>query len=181
MSATEEPVVEPEPVVVVTPSDPVNRLLATAGLALAAIALAEIVGTIVIGFAVKVNKFSFIQRQGYAFLTQLEKSPVGLMLVVASVFAALAAARAARDRSEEASASYASWLVVIAAVFLGLGTILAVVARFRVADLVNTQPVDAITRRVLVVFVIRNFGCAVIALLIAVGAAFQRTRPRASV
>ena len=54
-------------------------------------------------------------------------------------------------------------------------------ARFRVAELVSSQPVDSLTRRVLVVFVIRNFGSAVVALLIAVSVAFQRTRQFAPV
>lgn len=174
MSATDEPTTE-----VLTPArpDPITRLLATVGIGLAALALAELVGSVVIGFAVKVDKMNFFQRQGYAFLTQLEKSPVGIMLVVASVVTAVAVIRADREGNEEALGRYAAWLVIVAGAVLGIGTILAVLARFRVADLVAAQPVDAITRRVLVVFVIRNFGTAVVAILVAVGVAFARVRP----
>jgi len=175
MSATDEPTTEP--IAQPAPVDPITRLLSSVSVGLAAIALAELVGAIVIGFAVNVDKMSFLSRQGYAFLTQLEKSPVGLMLVVASIAAAVAVMRADREGNEEALGRYAAWLVIVAAVLLGIGTIIGVLARFRVADLVASQPVDAITRRVLVIFVIRNLGTAVIALLIAVSVAFARVRP----
>ena len=159
-------------------ADPMNRLLAGAALALGALAVAEMIGIVVVGMAVKVQKLNAVSRQGYAFLTQLEKSPVGLMLVVAAILAAVALIRTG-DGEDEPFARWASRLVLVAAVVLGVGTVLGVLARFRVAEIAGSQPVDAITRRQLVVFVIRNFGTAVVALLIAVSAAFQRARVRA--
>jgi hypothetical protein len=162
------------PVPPAPPVDPVNRVLSAAGLALAGIALLELLGTTTVGLAVKVQRMNFPVRQGYAFLTQLEKSPVGLVLVVAAVFASIAALRAVEG--DAPLARVALWVVVVGGALLGVATILAVMARFRVAQIVASQPVDALTRRVLVVFVIRNFGAAVIAVLLAIGTLFQRPR-----
>jgi hypothetical protein len=154
--------------------DPTNRVLSWAALAIAAIAIAEMIGTMTVGLAVNVKRMNFPIRQGYAFLTNLEKSPVGIALIVAAVFGAIAIYR--RGESEaSAPAKAALWAVVAASAILGVATILAVLARFRVAQLVSSQPVDSLTRRVLVVFVIRNFGSAIAAVLIAIGALFQRT------
>jgi hypothetical protein len=158
--------------VVVAPGDPVNRVLSWAAVAIALISIAEMLGTLTVGLAVNVKRMNFPTRQGYAFLTNLEKSPVGLALIVAAVFGAIALLRR-RDGDQSNITTIALWGVVVAALVLGVGTILAVMARFRVAQLVATQPVDSLTRRVLVVFVIRNFGSAVTAALIAVGALFR--------
>jgi hypothetical protein len=155
--------------VAAAPGDPVNRVLSWAAVAIALISIAEMIGTLTVGLAVNVKRMNFPTRQGYAFLTNLEKSPVGLALIVASVFGAIAVLRP-RDGDQSNITTAALWGVVAAALVLGVGTILAVMARFRVAQLVATQPVDSLTRRVLVVFVIRNFGSAVTAALIAVGA-----------
>jgi hypothetical protein len=163
---------EPTTAVVVAPGDAVNRVLSWAAVAISLIAIAEMVGTMTVGLAVNVKKMNFPTRQGYAFLTNLEKSPVGLALIVAAVFAAIALLRKV-DGDVTNVTTISLWIVVVAAAVLGLGTILAVMARFRVAQLVATQPVDSLTRRVLVVFVIRNFGAAVTAALIAVGALFR--------
>ncbi len=160
------------------PVDATARFLAGTGLALAALAALEVLGTITVGFAVKVSRLNFPSRQGYAFLTQLEKSPVGLLLVVAAVLGALATLRPRPDGRTAQLSTLALWVVIAGAAILGIGTILAVLARFRIAELPQSQPIDAITRRVLVVFVIRNFGAAVVALLVAVGAVFTlRARP----
>jgi hypothetical protein len=172
VAATEPAAAEPAPL-----ADATSRLLGTVGLALAALAALELIGTVVVGLAVKVARMNFPTRQGYAFLTQLEKSPVALVLVVASVAAAASIIRSGADGSANRFAPIALWIVMVAAVLLGVGTILSVVARFRVAQLAPNQPVDALTRRVLVTFVIRNFGLAVVALLVAVGYLFQPRRP----
>ncbi len=74
-------------------------------------------------------------------------------------------------------ATPALWAVIVAGAVLAVATILSVMARFRVAELVASQPVDSLTRRVLVVFVIRNFGSAMVAVLIAVTALF-RVKPQ---
>ncbi len=170
---TVETTVEPTSVVVVE-ADPVNRVLTWAAAAVALLGIAELVGTMGVGLAVNVKKMNFPTRQGYAFLTNLEKSPIGIALIVAAVFGALALARA-RAGDQTQLTTVALWVVVVSSLILGVGTILAVMARFRVAQLVATQPVDSLTRRVLVVFVIRNFGSAVVAALIAVGAIFRPT------
>ncbi len=162
------------------PVDATARLLAGTSLALAGLAILELIGTFTVGLAVNVKRLNFPSRQGYAFLTQLEKSPVGLLLVLAALIAAVATLRPRNDGRTAQLTKIALWIVVVAAVVLGIGTILAVLARFRVADLAANQPVDSLTRRVLVVFVIRNFGAAVVALLLAVGAVFTpRARPHA--
>ncbi|MEY2398940.1 MAG: hypothetical protein QOJ00_2114 [Actinomycetota bacterium] len=177
-AAPQEPI-EPETTIVVAqePVDATGRLLSGVGLALAALALLELLGTMTVGLAVKTSRLNFASRQGYAFLTQLEKSPVGLMLVLASLAAAVAMLRTRPDGRTLQLSTLALWAVIVASVLLGVGTVLAVLARFRVGELAATQKVDALTRRVLVVFVIRNFGTAVTALLVAVGAVFGR-RPR---
>ena len=162
---------ETTPLVVAAP-DPTNRVLAWATLSIALLSIAEVVGTLTVGLAVNVKRMNFPTREGYAFLTNLEKSPIGIALIVASVFGAIALVRR-RPGDQGNLTSLALWVVVVASVVLGIGTILAVMARFRVAQLVATQPVDSLTRRVLVVFVIRNFGAAVTAALIAVGALFR--------
>ena len=170
---TEEVSAAPAPL----PPDPVNRALGWAAGAIALISLAELLGTTTVGLAVNVKRMNFLTRQGYAFLTNLEKSPVGIALIVAATFGAIALARKS-DGDQPAVTNIALWAVVAASAILGVGTILAVMARFRVAQLVATQPVDSLTRRVLVVFVIRNFGSAVTAALIAVGALFRPTPAR---
>ena len=167
-TTTDEPISAPPEAV-----DGTARLLAGVGLALAGLAVFELVGTFAVGLSVKVARLNFGSRQGYAFLTQLEKSPVGLLLVVAAMAAAVAAIHPRLERRSAQLATIALWAVVAGAAILGIGTILAVLARFRVADLAQNQPVDGLTRRVLVVFVIRNFGAAVVALLVAVGAVFN--------
>jgi hypothetical protein len=161
----------PVAVSVVAPGDPTGRVLSWATFAIAVISMAELIGTMTVGLAVNVKKMNFPTRQGYAFLTNLEKSPIGLALIVAAAFGAIALLR--RDNDQATITTIALWAVVAASLVLGVGTILAVMARFRVAQLVATQPVDSLTRRVLVVFVIRNFGSAVTAALIAVGALFR--------
>ena len=152
-----------------------NRILGWGGLAIAVLVLAELIGTITVGLAVNVKRMNFPIRQGYAFLTNLEKSPVGLALIVAAVFATIAVAR--REEGDSPGVTTAAlWIIVGAGAVLGVATILAVMARFRVAELVSTQPVDDLTRRVLVVFVIRNFGAAIIAILIALNTLFRPKR-----
>jgi hypothetical protein len=155
--------------------DGLSRVLASAGLGLAALGLIEVFGTIAVGLAVKTQRLSFPHRQGYAFLTQLEKSPLSLLLVLAAVFGAITALRPEADRRSARLATIGLWVVVAAGALVGLGSILAVLARFRVAELATSQPIDAITRRVLFTFVVRNFGAAVLALLIAFGALFGPT------
>lgn len=151
-----------------------NRVLSWASLAIALLALAELVGTITVGLAVNVPQLNEIMSQGYAFLTDLEKSPVALGLIIAAVLGAIAVAR--RDDHESARVTtVALWVIVGAAVILGVATILAVMARFRVGEIRPDQGVDDITRRVLVVFVIRNFGGAIVAILIALSSLFRGT------
>src|SRR5689334_10670446 len=79
-------------VAAVAAGDPVNRVMSWAAIAIALIAIAEMVGTMTVGLAVNVKRMNFPTRQGYAFLTNLEKSPVGLALIVAAVFGAIALA-----------------------------------------------------------------------------------------
>jgi hypothetical protein len=156
--------------------DQTNRVLGWGSLAIAAIATAEMIGTMTVGLAVNVKRMNFPTRQGYAFLTNLEKSPIGLALIVAAVFGAIAVFRRRDDESSGAS-GIALWVVIVASAILAVATILSVMARFRVAQLVQTQPVDDLTRRVLVVFVIRNFGSAITAALIAIAALFRPAAP----
>lgn len=174
MDAAPEEFPETETATVVTAEafDGTARLLSGVALALAALGLLELIGTITIGLAVKTSRLNLLYRQGYAFLTQLEKSPVGLMLLVAAVAAAVAMLRTRGDRRSVQLSTIALWFVIVSAVVLGVGTVLAVLARFRVAELPGGQEVDPVLRRILVVFVIRNFGTAVTALLVAVGAVF---------
>jgi hypothetical protein len=149
-----------------------NRVLSWASLAIAVLALAEVIGMFTVGLAVNVKRMSFPIRQGYAFLTDLEKSPIGLALIAAAVLAAIAVAR--RDDEESANVTRAAlWVIVGVSAILGIATILAVLARFRVGEIAPDQRVDSITRRVLVVFVIRNFGSAIVAILIALSSLFR--------
>lgn len=171
----DEPVVaEPAPEVpTIERTDGLSRVLATTALGLAVLSFVEIGGTIAVGLSVTTDRLSFVHRQGYAFLTQLEKSPVALMLVVAAVFAAITAVRAETDSRTAQMTRIALWVIGIGAVLVGLGAVLAVLARFRVAELTTAQPIDSITRRVLFTFIVRNFGCAVLALLISTSALFR--------
>ena len=170
----------PTPLAVTERPDALSRLLAQTGLGLAGLALVEVAGTIAVGLAVKTQRLSFLHRQGYAFLTQLEKSPVSLLLVIAAVLGAFAILRTPTDSRSERLGTIGLWVTVAAAVLVGVGSILAVLARFRVAELATSQPIDSITRRVLFTFVVRNFGAAIVALLVAFGTLF-RPRPAAVV
>jgi len=160
-------------------TDPGNASLLAANIALALAVCAglELLLTIALGLAVDVNRLSQVSRIGYAFLTQLEKSPLGLFLVLAAAAAAIAAKWASPESTAGRRAGITAGLVMGFAVVLGIGTALALVARFDVADLVASQKVDSVTRRVLAIFVVRNLGAAAIAIVVASTAV--RTRPRA--
>lgn len=153
-----------------------SRLFASTALGLAVLGLIELAGTVAVGLSVETDRLGFLHRQGYAFLTQLERSPVSLLLVVAAVFAALTTLRPETDSRTAKLATYALWAIVAATVLVGLGSVCAVLARFRVAELPNADPIDPVTRRVLFTFVVRNFGGAMLAMLVACGALF---RPKA--
>ncbi len=174
-----------------TPADPApapaegidafSRLFASAALGLAGLALTEVFGTIAVGLAVTTDRLNFFHRQGYAFLTQLEKSPVSLVLVVATVFAALVTVRPQADGRSARLATIALWAIVGSAALVGVGSVLGVLARFRVAELASSQPIDSITRRVLFTFIVRNFGAAVLALLLATGTLFGPRAKRVAI
>lgn len=161
------------------PVDGFSRLFTTGALGLAVLALVEVIGTVAVGLAVETERLNFFHRQGYAFLTQLEKSPVSLLLVVSVVFAAITTLRPQTDSRTARLATLALWVAVGTAALVGVGSILAVLARFRVAELASSQPIDSITRRVLFTFIVRNFGAAVLALLLAFGALFRPSSKRA--
>lgn len=158
------------------PVDLLSRLFATTSLGLVALAAVEVAGTIAIGLAVSTGRLNFFHRQGYAFLTQLEKSPIALLLVVAAFLAAYTTVALSTDARTARLARVALWATVATATLVAIGAILAVLSRFRVAELAASQPIDSITRRVLFSFIVRNFGAAVLALLIGFGALF-RPRP----
>src|SRR5688500_10177243 len=104
-----------------------KRVLGWGALAIAVLVIAELVGTMTVGLAVDVKRMNFPIRQGYAFLTDLEKSPVSLALIVAAVFGAIALAR--RDDDESPTVTRAAlWAVVGAGALLAVATILAVMA-----------------------------------------------------
>ena len=100
--------------------DPKGRLLATTGLALVGLAILELIGTVAIGLSVKSSRIGFITKQGYAFLTQLEKSPLALMLVGGALLAALITYRAETDERTKTLARLALWAALVAAVVLGV-------------------------------------------------------------
>lgn len=151
-------------------------LLATTGLALTILAGIELLLTIALGLAVEVNQLSRVARIGYAFLTQLEKSPLGLLLVVAAIVTAVAAKRAVPDSATERRTGLSAGLIIGFAAVLAIGSLLALVARYNVADLVESQKVDGVTVRVLAIFIVRNLGAAAVAIYVAGSAV--RARPR---
>ena len=152
-------------------------LLATTGLALAVLVGLELLLTVALGLAVDVGQLSRVSRIGYAFLTQLEKSPLSLLLVIAAVATALAAKWAVPDSPADRRTGLTAGLIIGFAVVLGIGTVLALVAG-------STWPISSRPRRstasrgrVLAIFVVRNLGAAAVALVVASTAV--RTRPRA--
>lgn len=168
------------PDVAVTPAPPaaddvdlLGRLLASTALAVAALCVLEMAGTISVGLAVDTERLNFLHRQGYAFLTLLEKSPVALGLILTAVLGAVALVRTETDTRSARLARLALWMAVGAAVVVGIGAVLAVLARFRVAELPNAEPINGITRRILFTFIVRNFGAAVLAMLVCFGALFR--------
>ena len=142
-------------------------ILAGAGLALAVLAGLELLLTITLGLAVPVDQLSRVSRIGYAFLTQMEKSPLGVVLVVAAIVTAVAAKTSEPASATERRAGLAAGLILGFAVVLGIGAVLALVARFDVADVMESQRVDGVTRRVLAIFVVRNLGAAAVAFVVA--------------
>lgn len=166
-----------------TESDPrtLAPLLANTALALAVLAGVELLLTIALGLSIRTEQLSRVSRIGYAFLTQLEKSPLGLLLVGAAILVAIAARWAAPKSSAESRVGLAAGLVLGFAVMLAIATILALIARFDVGDIVvegrRPQLVDGVARRVLAIFVLRNLGAAAVALVVAGSAV--RARPRA--
>jgi hypothetical protein len=164
--AGDEPVLEaPHPLV---------ALLAWCGLALAVMATLEVVAIVAQGVAIHQARLGPVYRLGYAFLTNLDTVPLGLILLLAVVLVVLpVVAGRATDEALDRQAAFTLGLVASFSLLIAVGSILAVAARVRV-DHLRSVAVTSLTWRVLISYLIRNLGTALISLLAAVVA--LRTR-----
>lgn len=164
-------------------TNPLVGLLGWCGLALAILAALEVVAIVAQGVAIKQANLGSIYRLGYAFLTNLDAVPLGLILLVAVVLVVLPKlAGRPTDEAQDKQAAFTLGLVGAFSLLIVIGAILAVASRIRV-DHLRHAAVTSLTWRVLISYLIRNLGTALIALLAAVislRARFERPVPTAS-
>lgn len=151
-------------------------LFANAALALVVLAGLELLLTVALGLSVKVQGLGRVSQIGYAFLSQLDKSPLALLLVIAAIVSAAASRWASPNSQAESRAGLTAGLVIGFAVLLAIGTVLGLVVRFELADLPGAQKVGPDTQRVLAIFIVRNLGAAAVALAVASSA--MRLQPQ---
>ena len=167
--------VEPAPA-----TNPLVGLLSWCGLALAILASLEVVAIVAQGVAIKQANLGPLYRLGYAFLTNLDAVPLGLILVVAVVLVVLPkVAGQVTDEAQDRQAAFTLGLVGAFALLIVIGSILAVASRIRV-DHLRHAAVTSLTWRVLISYLIRNLGTALVALVaagLALRSRFERPTP----
>ena len=153
---------EPEP-----ETHPLVGLLSWCGLALTVLAALEVVAIVAQGVAIRQANLGSLYRLGYAFLTNLDAVPLGLILVVAVVLVVLPKlAGQPTNEAQDRQAAFTLGLAASFALLIVIGSILGVAARIRV-DHLRSAAVTSLTWRVLISYLIRNLGTALIALLAA--------------
>ena len=163
-----EPTPEPAPVEVsqVPAAEPRPNwagLLTGTGLALAIVSALAFLGIIAQGFAVQ-QRLNLFDRLGVAFLQNLDDTPLGLMLIVATVVITLPVVLdAVRDARDDRRAQLALVLIALVAALVAVAAVVGVLPRLRLDD-ARGQEVTSATRRALATFLVRNFGTALVAL-----------------
>jgi hypothetical protein len=154
-------------------------LLSWCGLALAALAALEVVAIVAQGVAIRQANLGAIYRLGYAFLTNLDAVPLGLILLVAVVLVVLpVVTHQPTNEAQDRQAAFTLGLVASFSLLIVLGAALAVAARVRV-DHLRSAAVTSLTWRVLISYLIRNMGTSLVALLASVVALRTRFAPAA--
>ena len=150
-----------------TATSPLVGLVSWCGLALAVLAALEVVAIVAQGVAIKQANLGSLYRLGYAFLTNLDTVPLGLILLVAVVLVVLPKlAGQPTDDAHDRQAAFALGLAGSFALLIVIGSILGVTARIRV-DHLRSAAVTSLTWRVLISYLIRNMGTALLALVAA--------------
>lgn len=150
-----------------TATSPLVGLVSWCGLALAVVAALEVVAIVAQGVAIKQANLGSLYRLGYAFLTNLDTVPLGLILLVAIVLVVLPKlAGQPTDDAHDRQAAFALGLAGSFALLIVIGSILGVTARIRV-DHLRSAAVTSLTWRVLISYLIRNMGTALLALVAA--------------
>jgi len=163
------PSTEPKPT-----TSPLVGLVSWCGLALAILAALEVVAIVAQGVAIKQANLGSLYKLGYAFLTNLDAVPLGLILLVAVVLVVLPKlAGQPTDDAHDRQAAFTLGLAASFALLIVIGAILGVTARIRV-DHLRSAAVTSLTWRVLISYLIRNMGTALVA-FVAAGIAL-RTR-----
>ena len=160
-----DPTPASEPAAVPT-GDPRHRwtaLLTGTGLALAVVSALAFLGIVAQGFAVQ-QRLNVFDRLGVAFLQNLDDTPLGLMLIVATVIITLpVVVDAVRDARDDRRAQLALAVIVVVAALVAVAAVVGVVTRLRLDD-ARGQEVTSATRRALATFLVRNLGTALVAL-----------------
>lgn len=171
------PPTEPKPA-----ASPLVGLVSWCGVALAVLAALEVVAIVAQGVAIKQANLGSLYRLGYAFLTNLDTVPLGLMLLVAVVLVVLPKlAGRPTDDAHDRQAAFTLGLAGSFALLIVIGAILGVAARIRV-DHLRSAAVTSLTWRVLISYLIRNLGTALVALVaagLALRTRFDRPAPSA--
>lgn len=122
---------------------------------------------------------SAVFRVGYAFLTTLDRGPLGLVLLVAVLLLLVPVIARQRLTQRQQMVTAVTLLAAgLAAIVVILGGIFAVQAQFDLRSRQN-RPVDGALRWSLATFVIRNIGLAAVALVAALATIRDRGRPAA--
>ena len=159
------------------PANPIVALLGWCGLALAVLATLEVVAIVAQGVAIRQASLGPIYRLGYAFLTNLDAVPLGLILIGAVVLVLLPVLTGhATTEGQDRQAAFTLGLAASFSLLIVVGAILAVAARVRV-DHIRGAAVTSLTWRVLISYLIRNLGTALIALVAALVALRTRFGP----
>ena len=158
-------------------TNPLVGLLGWCGLALAILAALEVVAIVAQGVAIRQANLGSLYRLGYAFLTNLDAVPLGLILLVAVVLVVLPkVAGQPTNEAQDRQAAFTLGLAASFALLIVIGSALGVAARIRV-DHLRSAAVTSLTWRVLISYLIRNLGTALIALIaasIALRSRFER-------
>jgi len=161
-------------------TSPLVGLVSWCGLALAVLAALEVVAIVAQGVAIKQANLGPLYKLGYAFLTNLDAVPLGLILLVAIVLVVLPKlAGQPTDDAHDRQAAFTLGLAGSFAALIVIGSILGVTARIRV-DHLRSAAVTSLTWRVLISYLIRNMGTALVALVaasLALRSRFDRPAP----
>jgi hypothetical protein len=150
-------------------------------LAIVVLVALQLLGVFLQGAALKDTGLDLQYRIGFAFLDNLDKGPLGFELVLAILLAmAPVIVREPTTHRHDVVAQVVLAASAGLALLVIIGGVLGVPTRIHLVhiDREGSNTVTPVLQRVLMTFVVRNVGPALLALVAAVGGVTTRFRPR---